>query len=94
MRWQIHALKRSVGCNFAAKDPASIVREASIFFDEADSAVYGQVSMEVFEHLGKQGFFSRRRGCCLAWRTGRASATVPIAFCCPRINRTSSSETC
>ena len=56
----------------ASKDPAPIVLEASTFFDERDSPVYGQVRMEVFEHLGKQGFFSRRRGCCLAWRTGRA----------------------
>ena len=46
----------------ASKDPSPIVREASTFFDEQDSPVYGQVSMEVFEHLGKQGFFSRRSG--------------------------------
>ncbi len=69
---------------FASKDPASIVREASTFFDEPDSPVYGQVSMELFEDRGKQGFFSRRRGCCLAWRTGRAHGYCSNCILLPR----------
>ena len=68
----------------ASKDPASIVREASTFFDDPDSPVYGQVSMEVFEHRGKRGFFSRRRGCCLAWRTGKAHGYCSNCILLPR----------
>jgi len=68
----------------ASKDPAPIVREASTFFDKRDSPVYGQVNMEVFEHLGKQGFFSRRSGCCLAWRTGRAHGYCSNCILIPR----------
>ena len=36
---------------------------------DPSSLIYRQVSMEVIEHEGKAGFFARRAGCCLIWRT-------------------------
>ena len=50
------------------KEPDRVVRDAGSFFGDASSPVYRQVAIEVFFHQGKQGFFSRRAGCCLEWR--------------------------
>ena len=52
------------------ENPDVMVQKASFLFNDQTSPVYGQVSMEVFKHQNKCGFFARRRGCCLAWRTG------------------------
>jgi ferric iron reductase protein FhuF len=50
-------------------DQHLLVDTATAFFDDPSSLVYRQVTMEIFEHQGHQGFFSRRAGCCLWWRT-------------------------
>jgi ferric iron reductase protein FhuF len=50
-----------------------VVREAETFFSDADSPIYGQLTMEEFRRQGRTGFFSRRRGCCLWWRSPRAN---------------------
>lgn len=55
------------------EDPGAVVRDADAFFGDPSSPVYQQVTMEVFAHRGKQGFFSRRAGCCLWWRTERSN---------------------
>ena len=51
------------------ENPDALVQQASTLFDDPTSPTYGQLTMEVFQHQGKRGFFARRRGCCLAWRT-------------------------
>ena len=50
------------------ENPEIVVRTAEAFFRDPSSPVYRQVTMEVIEHRGKLGFFSRRVGCCLWWR--------------------------
>ena len=55
------------------EDPEIVVKDADAFFGDPSSPVYRQVTMEVFDHRGKQGFFSRRAGCCLWWRTERSN---------------------
>lgn len=52
--------------------PECVVRDAADFFGDLTSPVYREVTMEVFRHQGKQGFYSRRAGCCLWWRTDEA----------------------
>ena len=49
-------------------DPDNVVREGHRFFSDPESLVYRQVTMEIFEHQGMRGFFSRRAGCCLWWK--------------------------
>ena len=51
------------------EDKSLILRDAETFFGDPSSLIYRQVSMEVIEHEGKSGFFGRRAGCCLIWRT-------------------------
>ena len=53
----------------SAQDQDALVSKANAFFDDQSSMVYRQLTMEVFEHVGKRAFFSRRAGCCLWWRT-------------------------
>ncbi len=55
------------------EDPELVARDAGAFFGDPSSPVYREVTMEVFAHRGKQGFFSRRAGCCLWWRTERSN---------------------
>ena len=50
-------------------DKSMVLRAAETFFGDPSSLIYRQVSMEVIEHEGKSGFFARRAGCCLVWRT-------------------------
>ena len=53
--------------------PEMVVQAAETFFTDSASPIYSQLTMEEFEHQGRMGFFSRRRGCCLWWRSHRAS---------------------
>jgi len=55
------------------EDPDAMVQKASVLFNDQTSLVYRQVTTEVINHQDKCGFFARRRGCCLAWRTERAN---------------------
>jgi hypothetical protein len=55
------------------EEPGVVVRDAGDFFGDPSSPVYQQVTMEVFAHQGIEGFFSRRAGCCLWWRTDRSN---------------------
>ena len=50
-----------------------VVRDAEVFFADPMSLLFGQLTIEVFEHQGRRGFFSRRRGCCLWWRSDRSN---------------------
>ena len=56
-----------------SNNPDEVVNDAAVIFGDPASPIYGEVAMEVFSHRGNRGFFSRRRGCCLWWRTGRAN---------------------
>jgi hypothetical protein len=51
------------------EDKSPVIRDAETFFGDRSSPIYRQISMEVIEHEGKSGFFARRAGCCLVWRT-------------------------
>ena len=51
------------------EDKSLVVRDAETLFGDPSSLIYRQVSMEVIEHEGRSGFFARRAGCCLVWRT-------------------------
>ena len=56
-----------------ANTPDRVLRDAEVFFRDTRSLLFGQLTMEVFEHQGKRGFFSRRAGCCLWWRSERSN---------------------
>ncbi len=49
-------------------EPERVVRLAEEFFGDPSSPAYRQVTMDIIEHQGKRGYFSRRAGCCLWWR--------------------------
>ena len=53
------------------EDKSQVVRDAETLFGDPSSLIHRQVSMEVIEHEGRSGFFARRAGCCLVWRTRR-----------------------
>ena len=53
--------------------PEEVVRIAAAFLTDPDSPIYGQLTMEEFQYQGRTGFFSRRRGCCLWWRSPRSN---------------------
>ena len=53
------------------EDKSLVLRAAEVLLGDPSSLIYGQVSMEVIEHEGTSGFFARRAGCCLVWRTRR-----------------------
>ena len=52
---------------------SEVVMAAETFFSDPDSPIFGQLTMEEFQHRDLWGFFSRRRGCCLWWRSPRAN---------------------
>ena len=54
---------------YLLEDKDSVIRDADTFFQDSSSPIYGHISMEIIEHQGKAGFFGRRAGCCLIWRT-------------------------
>ena len=54
-------------------NPGEVVRIADAFFSDPDSPLHGQLTMEEFQHRGRKGFFSRRAGCCLWWRSPRSN---------------------
>jgi hypothetical protein len=56
-----------------AGEPEIVLEAADAFFGDPSSPVYRQVAMEIFSHQGKTGFFSRRAGCCLWWRTEQSN---------------------
>lgn len=58
---------------YQVEDLESVVREAHTFFSDPTSPLYGQVTLEVLEHQGRRGLFARRYGCCLWWRSPKAS---------------------
>ena len=66
------------------ENPDAMVQRASDLFDDPTSLVYRQVTMEEFRHQEKCGFFGRRRGCCLAWRTERANGYCSNCILVPR----------
>jgi hypothetical protein len=66
------------------EDPDMVLRDAKTFFEDPTSLVYQQVSMEVVEHRGKRGFFARRAGCCLVWRTRRSNGYCSNCILQPR----------
>ena len=66
------------------ENPDAIVQKASALFNDQTSPVYQQVTMEVFKHQDKCGFFARRRGCCLAWRTEIADGYCSNCILVPR----------
>ncbi len=55
------------------EDPETVVRSAEAFFGDQSSPVYRQVTLEVVEHGGKRGYFTRRSGCCLLWRAEKSN---------------------
>ena len=51
------------------EDKNRVLSAAESLFGDPSSLTYRQISMEVIEHGGRSGFFARRAGCCLVWRT-------------------------
>ena len=68
----------------AAAMPEKVVRAAETFFSDTESPIYGQLTMEEFRSQGRTGFFSRRRGCCLWWRSPRANDYCSNCILLPR----------
>ena len=52
-----------------ADTPDRVVRDAEVYFGDTRSLLFGQLTMEAFEHQGKRGFYSRRGCRCLWWRS-------------------------
>ena len=61
-----------------------VVAAAESFFTDPKSPIYSQLTMEEFRHGDRQGFFSRRRGCCLWWRSPRANDYCSNCILLPR----------
>ena len=61
-----------------------VVQAAEVFFGDPDSPISGQLTMEEFGSGGHTGFFSRRRGCCLWWRSPRANDYCSNCILLPR----------
>ncbi|MDE2781246.1 MAG: hypothetical protein OXI91_16450 [Chloroflexota bacterium] len=61
-----------------------VVEAAEVLFSDPDSPICGQLTMEEFEQGGRHGFFSRRRGCCLWWRSPRANDYCSNCILLPR----------
>ena len=70
------------------EEKSLVVRDAETFFEDPSSLIYRQVSMEVIEHAGKSGFFARRAGCCLVWRTRGNNAYCSNCILRPREEQT------
>ena len=79
------ALSQAFNRLYAASDRAGeVVAAADTFFTDPDSPICGQLTMEEFRHGDRQGFFSRRRGCCLWWRSPRANDYCSNCILLPR----------
>ncbi|MYC29543.1 MAG: hypothetical protein F4X65_05570 [Chloroflexi bacterium] len=61
-----------------------VVEAAHVFLEDPSSPIYGQLTMEEFEHQGRKGFYSRRRGCCLWWRSPRSNDYCSNCILLPR----------
>ena len=70
------------------EDKSLVLGAAENLFGDPSSPIYRQVSMEVIEHRGKSGFFARRRGCCLVWRTRRDNGYCSNCILQPREEQT------
>ena len=70
------------------EDKGLVLRDAENFFGDPSSLIYRQVSMEVIEHEEKSGFFARRAGCCLVWRTRGDNAYCSNCILRPREEQT------
>ncbi len=64
--------------------PAEVAAAAETFFSDPDSPICGQLTMEEFTSHGRTGLFSRRRGCCLWWRSPRANDYCSNCILLPR----------
>jgi hypothetical protein len=73
---------------FLVEDQETIVRDASTFFEDENSPLYRQVSVEVMEHQGRAGLFARRAGCCLVWRTREANGYCSNCILRPKHEQT------
>ena len=70
------------------EDKSLVLRAADTLFGDPSSLIYGQVSMEVIEHGGSSGFFARRAGCCLVWRTREDNGYCSNCILQPREEQT------
>ena len=70
------------------EDKSPVIRAAGTLFGDPSSPIYGQVSMEVIDHEGKSGFFARRAGCCLVWRTREDNGYCSNCILQPREEQT------
>jgi len=61
-----------------------VVEAAEVLFSDPDSPIFGELTMEEFGSGGRTGFFSRRRGCCLWWRSPRANDYCSNCILLPR----------
>ena len=67
-----------------AGTPDEVVRIARSFLSDPDSPIHGQLTMEEFRHQDRTGLFSRRRGCCLWWRSPRSNDYCSNCILLPR----------
>ncbi|MDE2687238.1 MAG: hypothetical protein OXI16_07055 [Chloroflexota bacterium] len=70
------------------EDKSPVLKAAETFFGDQSSLLYRQVSMEVIHHKGKSGFFARRAGCCLVWRTSEDNRYCSNCILRPREEQT------
>jgi hypothetical protein len=65
-------------------NPNTVAQEAHAFFSDPTSLVHREVTIELFEHQGKRGLFSRRGGCCLWWRSEESNDYCSNCVLLPR----------
>jgi len=65
-------------------NPNTVAQEALAFFSDSNSPVHREVTIELFEHRGKRGLFSRRAGCCLWWRSKQSNDYCSSCILLPR----------
>lgn len=84
-----HAVAAAVSQAFhhlyaASDDPQRLLHDSEHMFGDASLLMYQQVTMEIFEHQGRRGYFSRRAGCCLKWRTRESRGYCSNCILLPR----------
>ena len=67
-----------------SETPETLLTHARLLFGDSSSPLHGQLTVEAVTHQGRSGFFARRRGCCLAWRTQRANGYCSNCILTPR----------
>ncbi|MBM3941526.1 MAG: hypothetical protein FJ316_01095 [SAR202 cluster bacterium] len=74
--------------SYGGGDAQGLLREAQRFFADPASPLFRQATVELLEQDGRRGLFARRAGCCLWWRSPRATDYCSNCILVPREEQT------